>query len=285
MNRWFRVYDDLVDDPKVQKLAPELFKALVNIWCLASKNDGRLPGVEDIAFKLRMKVEKVKQIVASLHDAGLIDTDETGLCPHNWSGRQFLSDNSAERVKRHRARRKEAGLKSQWQAPKELRIAVYTRDNFQCVYCGSEESLSLDHKTPEIRGGTHDIDNLQTACISCNGGKRDMTHDEFVTRNRNVTLPKRPQSTEAEEDTERKKDAASPPPMNDETEVFRRGKQVLGEKSGGMITKLITAKNGSIPHARAAIEIASTKHDPREYIGGIIRGTGPPDARARGDAW
>ncbi len=81
---------------------------------------------------------------------------------------------------------------------------------------------------------------------------------------------------------------SAPPfaPMNDETEVFRRGKQVLGSSAGGMIKNLIKAKQGSIPHARAAIEIASTKENPREYIGGILTGTGPPDdARARGDAW
>jgi hypothetical protein len=30
MTRWFRVYNDLVDDPKVQRLDPTLFKALIN---------------------------------------------------------------------------------------------------------------------------------------------------------------------------------------------------------------------------------------------------------------
>lgn len=81
---------------------------------------------------------------------------------------------------------------------------------------------------------------------------------------------------------------SAPPlaPMNDETEVYRRGKEILGQSSGGLIKNLIKAKHGSIPHARAAIEIASTKENPREYIGGILSGTGPPDdARARGDAW
>jgi hypothetical protein len=75
-------------------------------------------------------------------------------------------------------------------------------------------------------------------------------------------------------------------PMNDETEVYRRGKEILGTNSGGLIKNLIKAKSGSIPHARASIEIASTKQDPREYIGAIIQGTSPPDdARSRGDAW
>jgi hypothetical protein len=36
------------------------------------------------------------------------------------------------------------------------------------------------------------------------------------------------------------------------------------------------AKGGSIPHTRAAIEQASTKQNPREYIGRIMNGAGQP---------
>ena len=46
MTRWFRVYDDLVDDPKVQRLDPSLFKALINLWCLTSANGGVLPPID-----------------------------------------------------------------------------------------------------------------------------------------------------------------------------------------------------------------------------------------------
>jgi hypothetical protein len=70
----------------------------------------------------------------------------------------------------------------------------------------------------------------------------------------------------------------SPPPAppteppTPDAELFRRGKQVLGKNAGGLIAELLRAKAGSIPLARSAIEMASTKHDPREYIGAIIRG-------------
>lgn len=75
-------------------------------------------------------------------------------------------------------------------------------------------------------------------------------------------------------------------PPSDEADLFRRGKEVLGKSSGGIISNLLKAR-GSIPLARAAIETAATKQDPREYIGAIIRGRNSPteDARARGDAW
>ena len=81
MTRWFRVYDDLVDDPKVQRLEPSLFKALINLWCLTSANSGVLPPIDEIAFKLRMKPEKVQRVLAELRAAGLIDEDERGAQP------------------------------------------------------------------------------------------------------------------------------------------------------------------------------------------------------------
>lgn len=81
-------------------------------------------------------------------------------------------------------------------------------------------------------------------------------------------------------------DGAHSDPPSDESELFRRGKDLLGPNAGGLIANLLKAKGGSIPLARAAIETAATKQDGREYIGAIIRGKDPPDdARARGDAW
>jgi uncharacterized protein YdaU (DUF1376 family) len=58
----------------------------------------------------------------------------------------------------------------------------------------------------------------------------------------------------------------------DEADLFDRGKAVLGKTSGGLIKKLLNAKGGNIALARAAVEQASTKSDPREYLGAIIRG-------------
>ena len=105
MTLWFRVYSGIVDDPKIQRLDPPTFKALINLWCLASDNDGVFPPVDEIAFKLRMKPEKVRRLLNELRLAGLVDDDERGARPHNWDKRQFISDVSTPRVKRFRERR------------------------------------------------------------------------------------------------------------------------------------------------------------------------------------
>jgi hypothetical protein len=65
------------------------------------------------------------------------------------------------------------------------------------------------------------------------------------------------------------------PQQSEESDLFRRGKQILGNNAGGLIAKLKTAR-GSVSLARATIETASTKHNPREYVSAVIRGQSEP---------
>lgn len=108
MSRWFRVYEDMVDDPKVQRLPAPLFKTLVNLWCLASSHGGALPSVSDIAFKLRVSEAVAGKAIRDLISAGLIDEFEDCYRPHNWNGRQFKSDSSTTRVQKHRNAKRNA---------------------------------------------------------------------------------------------------------------------------------------------------------------------------------
>ncbi len=52
-----------------------------------------------------------------------------------------------------------------------LRLAVYARDGYRCVRCGTNEELSADHVIPESKGGATTLDNLQTLCLTCNRRK------------------------------------------------------------------------------------------------------------------
>jgi hypothetical protein len=114
MTHWFRVYDDVVDDPKVQRLEPLLFKALINLWCLTSTNDGVLPPIDEIAFKLRMNRQKARRVLDALKAAGLFEDDERGTHPHNWKGRQYKSDvgdsTAAERMRRYRNKQRNGSV-------------------------------------------------------------------------------------------------------------------------------------------------------------------------------
>jgi hypothetical protein len=106
MSRWFRVDDGLVDDPKVQQLSDRMFRAVVNLWCITSQNNGNFPPVDQIAFKLRISSTKAAKVVDELRAAGLVDEDDKGARPHNWNGRQFKSDVSTDRVQQFRERRR-----------------------------------------------------------------------------------------------------------------------------------------------------------------------------------
>ncbi len=212
MGRWWRAHDEAVDDPKLQQLRPELFKAWFNLCCITSQNDGALPPIADIAFKLRMKPEKARSIVAELVALRLIDMDEEGVAaPHNWAARQFKSDvtdsTNAERQKRYRERHP----------------------------------------------------------VTASNGVTPVT----VTDTRAETE----QITEKKDAAGAALDSSSPSPVPDpEKELFRRGKEICGSSAGGLIAKLKKAKGGNVALARAALEMASTRSDPREYLGAIIAG-------------
>lgn len=57
---------------------------------------------------------------------------------------------------------------------KTVRFEVFKRDGFACQYCGATPPaviLEADHIIPRSGGGSDQIDNLLTACFSCNRGK------------------------------------------------------------------------------------------------------------------
>ena len=110
MSRWFRFYDEALNDPKVQLLDGETFKHWVNILCLASRNGGKLSSVEEIAFALRIDNNACVTVVERLLNGGLIDRLNGGpngwhYAPHGWQKRQYKADSSNERVKRYRQRK------------------------------------------------------------------------------------------------------------------------------------------------------------------------------------
>jgi 5-methylcytosine-specific restriction endonuclease McrA len=54
------------------------------------------------------------------------------------------------------------------------RRALFARDGWRCVYCGTSGGrLTLDHVVPRSRGGESVWDNVVTACSPCNLRKGD----------------------------------------------------------------------------------------------------------------
>lgn len=110
---WFRFYVEAVNDRKLRRLPPEtrwLFVA-----CLAAARQSCIPGyllvserdpmdVDDLMDFAYMTRKQVTEGISSLLDAGVIDVDPdlgAWFLP-SWNDRQFESDNSAERMAKHR---------------------------------------------------------------------------------------------------------------------------------------------------------------------------------------
>ncbi len=55
---------------------------------------------------------------------------------------------------------------------------IFKRDRNRCVYCGTKDSLTIDHVVPRSHGGRDSWDNLVTACQKCNARKGSMTPEQ-----------------------------------------------------------------------------------------------------------
>ena len=72
---------------------------------------------------------------------------------------------------------------------KDMRLAVYKRDNGICQICGKPltlDNFTIDHIVPLNRGGINDIDNYRCTCRRCNQFKSDSLDEEMVTMLKDV---------------------------------------------------------------------------------------------------
>jgi len=110
-NAWFRFYAEFVNDPKVQLLTEVTQRRFVMLLCLRcnvnSNDDVTLHETltdENIAFQLRISLEEWQETKQILLSKNLIDKHNV---PVNWDKRQYISDSSAERVRRYREKKKQ----------------------------------------------------------------------------------------------------------------------------------------------------------------------------------
>ncbi len=121
--RWFRVYSELLDDPKQAAMSDRTFRIFILLLCIACEQDkdGRVELSEkEIAWRMRMDIRSVRSSLADLRELGIISPIDHGEIAKrsprdrpnslgevfsNWQKRQFRSDDVSERVKRHRERK------------------------------------------------------------------------------------------------------------------------------------------------------------------------------------
>lgn len=99
---WLKLYFEILDDPKMGRLSDHLWRRAIEIFLLAGEQaqDGLLPSVDDMSWRLRTSVEELTEILQVL--AGLEIVHET---PEGWVVTHFKSrqySESLERVRRYR---------------------------------------------------------------------------------------------------------------------------------------------------------------------------------------
>lgn len=68
------------------------------------------------------------------------------------------------------------------EASAELRRLIFARDSETCVYCGSNESLGLDHVIAVENGGGTTERNLVVCCEECNSSKGTLHLADFLAK-------------------------------------------------------------------------------------------------------
>jgi hypothetical protein len=102
--QWFRMYAEAVDDDKLRLLAFEDRWHFVALLCLKASGtiDSDAPHLERrIAVKLGLQLPQLDELKRRLMDVTLIDDNWQ---PIKWGDRQFESDVSTDRVRKHRSK-------------------------------------------------------------------------------------------------------------------------------------------------------------------------------------
>lgn len=103
--QWFRMYGEFINDPKVQMLSEIDQRRYIMLLCIRCNEDVTLHD-DIIVFQLRISSEEWKQTKQALINKNLIDKNNNIT---NWNKRQYISDTSNERVKKHRLNKKKQG--------------------------------------------------------------------------------------------------------------------------------------------------------------------------------
>lgn len=105
---WFRMYAEFAKDPKVQSMDETFQRRFIMFLCLHCNGEFEQLSHEELAFALRIEPTELQRTIDLFKTKGFLD-DEGKI--RNWNKRQYKSDSSTERVRKHRKRKDETGVK------------------------------------------------------------------------------------------------------------------------------------------------------------------------------
>lgn len=190
------------------------------------------------------------------------------LTPKNWKSFQHYKDRAPSWIKLHKALLDDYEFSCLPVASRALAPMLWL---LASEYDDGEISASLDKIAFRLHMTRGDLSDALTPLLE--KGFFDAS-EPLADRKQDACLEK---EREEENIDKRKRENGAVAPLDPaipEREYFERGRSVLGKGAGGLIGKLLKAKGGNVALARAAIEQASQKQNPTEYVAAICRG--PP---------
>jgi hypothetical protein len=103
-NPWFRLYSEFAHDPKIQMLSEAMQRRYVMLMCLRCSETLETLHETEIAFQLRLSEAELIETKQLFTSKNFIDKHWNLL---NWDKRQFVSDSSTMRVRKHRDNKKQ----------------------------------------------------------------------------------------------------------------------------------------------------------------------------------
>ena len=116
---WVKLYRDILDDLDWHELDATASKVLIMCWLIASEDDGRLPPVKTLAFRLRMSEKQTNDCLNKL--SHWLEQDDISVISERYQSDSLETETETETKRETEAKKSTRGsrLSADWVLPKE----------------------------------------------------------------------------------------------------------------------------------------------------------------------
>lgn len=143
---WIKLYHEILDDPKMGRMSDVLFARCIKIFLLAGEHNqaGKLPPVDDMAWRLRTNPEQLESDLIELQKIGIVRLTDTGWIVCKFAERQEAMK-PAEKMRRQRNTRQ----LQEYYEPRYQRVTKSNADTEEDTDTEEDEELTPPASFPQ----------------------------------------------------------------------------------------------------------------------------------------